>query len=374
MAIQISGTNVIDNSRNVNAGIGTFTSLNVPPLVNTFSPADGETGVAVASNIVITFNQPIQKGTGNITLRSVSAAGTILETIAVSAGTVTISASQVTINPVSLLPNNTDVYVVVDEGAFTNISFNSPTSLINTYNFTTINLFVSSFTPTNGATAVGVSTNITLAFNSVPTRGTGTITLRSGSTGGTIQESFDAASSGRISISGNNWILDPTSNLTNETLTFLVIPNQGIVNYVGLNTTGADTYSFTTAAPALGSSYEGGTLICKSSPVRWIVSPSSSQVTRTWYLRDDANTRAQQVSSCTGWFVPSCGQMQNPGFTCRAYWDTYNATLYWTNTELSPGNTGAWSVSMDNGNACSHFNVSPKSSSKPIRAFRCVTY
>jgi hypothetical protein len=106
MAIKISGTTVIDDSRNVNAGIATFTGLDVPPIPITFSPADGATSVDVASNIIITFNQPMQKGTGNITLRVNSAGGTVLETIAVSAGTVTISGGAVTINPVSSLFSN----------------------------------------------------------------------------------------------------------------------------------------------------------------------------------------------------------------------------------------------------------------------------
>ena len=67
MAIQIGGTTVIDNSRNINAGIGTFTRLDVPPVPMTFSPAIGATGVSVSSNIIITFSQPMQKETGNIT-------------------------------------------------------------------------------------------------------------------------------------------------------------------------------------------------------------------------------------------------------------------------------------------------------------------
>ena len=369
MAIQISGTTVFDNSRNVNAGVGTFTQLNVPPVANTFSPTDGATGVVVASNIDITFNQPIQKGTGNITLRNSSGIGTILETIGVTSTSVTISGSTATINPVNILPNNTDVYVVVDAGAFTSVSYNSPSVLVNTYNFTTVDLFVSSFTPTNGATAVSTTTNITIAFNSIPTRGTGTITLRSGSTGGTIQESFNAASSGRISISGNNWILDPTSNLTSDTLTFLVIPNQGIVNYVGLNTTGANTYSFTTGAPELGDPYEGGFVICKASPLRWVVSPLSAEVSRTWYLRDDANTTAQSVSGCTGWFVPTCGQLQNPGYLCKTFWQGPVAPCYWSSSERN--SCCAYRVHVGHvGNAigCN------KTTTFCVRAFRCVTY
>ena len=55
---------------NINAGVGTFTALNVTPSPITFSPADGATNVAVASDIVLTFAQNMHKGTGNITIRS----------------------------------------------------------------------------------------------------------------------------------------------------------------------------------------------------------------------------------------------------------------------------------------------------------------
>jgi hypothetical protein len=44
-----------------------------------------------------------------------------------------------------------------------------------------------------------------------------------------------------------------------------------------------NTYDFTTADAALGDSYEGGFLICKASPLRWVVSPivQKSQETGT---------------------------------------------------------------------------------------------
>jgi hypothetical protein len=263
MAIQISGCTVIDNSRNVNAGIGTFTDLNVPPIPITFNPSDGATEVALNANIVITFNQLIQKGTGNITLRDGSAGGTVLQTIAVSNAAVTISGAVVTINPPSDLPTNTNVYVVVDGGAFTSISFSSPTPIINTYDFTTVD---------------------------VP------------------------------------------------------------------------------PIPALGCAHEGGFLICCSGSVLWIVAPNTSEVSRTWYLRNDANTRAQQVSGCTGWFVPTRPQLQNPGYTCRTFWDSFASTRYWSSTETNA--TGACIVDFTNGIA---YNFG-KASTYCVRAFRCVTY
>ena len=117
-SIRVSGTVVIDNDRNANVGILTGTALNVNPVPITFSPADGASGVAVDSNIVITYNKSITKGSGNITLRDGSASGSVIETIPVSSGSVTLSAAQVTINPSADFSIGKDIYVVIDAGAF----------------------------------------------------------------------------------------------------------------------------------------------------------------------------------------------------------------------------------------------------------------
>jgi len=230
---------------------------------------------------------------------------------------------------------------------------------------------ISNIFPSNGATGVAVNTNIILSFYfTPPTRGTGTIELRSGSTSGTVIESFDATSSDRISIVGNDWILDPTSNLGFTTSIHIIIPSTAIQNYVGLNTTGADSHSFTTRDITTGDAYEGGFLICKASPIRWVVSTCTSEVSRTWYCRNDANTRAQQVSGCSGWFVPTITQLQNPGYVCRTYWDYCSATQYWSSSECAPAPSFACLVNFTNGNTINY----QKDTIRCIRSFRCVTY
>jgi len=361
----------LSGTPNITVGVLTATSINVPPVPITFSPAIGATGVSVNSNIIITFNVGVTTGTGNITLRSGSAGGTAFSTIGVSSSSVTISGGAVTIDPPANIGSATTTFVVVDAGAFSGLTTTSINALINTYSFTTTDFAFSSINPANGATNVGLDTNITLTFTSAPTRGTGTITLRSGSTSGSVIETFNAASSDRISISGNNWILDPTSNLGFSTSIHTIIPSTAIVGYVGLNTTGADTHSFTTRSPNLGESYEGGFLICKASPLRWVVSPYSAEVSRNWYNRNDANTRAQQVSGCTGWFVPTISQLQNPGYCCRSFWGPspcYSSNRYWSSTEGNAFN--ACYVVFPNGFA----NARDKPDPYCVRAFRCVTY
>ena len=122
---------------------------------------------------------------------------------------------------------------------------------------------------------------------------------------------------------------------------------------------------------ALGSSTNGGFLICKAGGLAWIVSPRSAEVSRTWYLRNDANTTAQSVSGCTGWFVPTLSQLQNPGYLCRSFWGPspcYSPAFYWSSTECTANN--ACFVYFINGNAFG----GNKNGSYCVRAFRCVTY
>ena len=339
------------------------------PTLSSVSPGIGSTNVSLDTNVVFTFNKNIRAGVGTITLRTVSAGGTIVESYDVtSSARLTFSTSTLTIDPTSNLGIGVTHFVVIPNNAVAGYVG------INTYNFTTVNFVFQSINPANGATAVGLDTNITLTFNSPPSKGTGTIQLRSGSTSGTILESFNVSTSSSITVSGNNFIINPTNNLPDGSVTIhTIIPSTAIVGYVGLNTTGADTHSFTTIpAPALGDSYEGGFVICKASPLRWVVSPRSAEVSRTWYLRDNANTRAQQVSGCTGWFVPTCGQLQNPGYSCRSFWGpspcTSSPARYWSSSENAANH--ACFVYFTNGLA-SGYN---KPTTLCVRAFRCVTY
>jgi hypothetical protein len=301
MAIQISGCTVIDNSRNITnannmcVGVVTMTGstgnietpgtitaggLDFPPSVISFDPSDGATEVEPDSNIIIAFDQLIQKATtgigttANITLRNSSGIGTVIQTIGVASTSVSINGSLVTINPPSNLPGSTNVYVVIDASAFNSSGGNS--SLINTYDFTIRDL-------------------------------------------------------------------------------------------------------------ELGDSFEGGFIICESASVYWIVAPNTSEVSRDWYSRDDASTRAQQVSGCTGWFVPSCGQLQNPGYTCRDFWDFYCCTNYWSDStvvtcanffgfqfpDFTTVYTSGVRLDFTSGSTSA---IYARDTTHCVRSFRCVTY
>ena len=103
---------------------------------------------------------------------------------------------------------------------------------------------VSTFSPTDGLTDVLVGSNIVLTFSEAITRGTGTITLRSGSATGAIVESFDAATSNRITLSGSTLTIDPTSDLAYGTKYFVVFTSGNIKDTAGNAYTGISTYDF----------------------------------------------------------------------------------------------------------------------------------
>ena len=82
------------------------------------------------------------------------------------------------------------------------------------------------------------------------TRGTGTIEIRSGSAAGPVVESFNAATSGQVSVSGSTLTIDPTNNLAAGTQYFVVLPSGAVRDIVGNAYAGTSTYDFTTVPPS----------------------------------------------------------------------------------------------------------------------------
>lgn len=118
-----------------------------PVEVDTYSPSADAVDVAVDSNLTLTFNQNIVKGTGNIRIYKYSD-DTLVETIPIE--DVSISDDVVTINPVNDLNYNCPYYVQIDAGTFKDISDNPYIGIIDntTWRFrtsdaTTLSFFIS---------------------------------------------------------------------------------------------------------------------------------------------------------------------------------------------------------------------------------------
>ena len=377
MSIKVSGTVVVDNDRNFNVGVVTATSLDVPPTPITLDPAIGASGVSNGATPQITFNTTVQKGSGNITLRDGSASGSVIQTIAVSSSDVTISGGVVTINPGGM-PAGKNIYFVVDAGAFESTSLGSGNKIIDTWNFTRGPLTVSSFSPSDNATDVAVDTNIVITFSHNIAKGSGNITIRSGSSSGTALQTIDVTS-GAVSVSGTQATINPPSDLAYETVQYIVVDAGCFTNTDGdtdSRNAVINGYNITTESdiPPLGGATEGGYLICCSSSNLWIVAPSSTEVQRNFYQRSDGVTTANSNAACGDWFVPSITQLNNPGYTCRTHWDSYssggNNCTYWSNTELSWEDANACCIRFNGG----YVDFANKNTIGRVRALRCVSY
>ncbi|WP_052345243.1 S8 family serine peptidase [Planktothrix rubescens] len=148
----LSGKTVSGGRLNINNALAS--SDTTPPTASSFSPTDNATGVAVAANLVVNFSEAIQKGTGNLVIKKVSD-NSVVETIAVTAANITVSGSQLTINPTNDLVQGTDYYVEIANGAIKDIAGNNYAGITgnSTWNFTT-------------ATAGGLLQTITPDFDS----------------------------------------------------------------------------------------------------------------------------------------------------------------------------------------------------------------
>lgn len=106
-----------------------------PPATTAFSPANGATGVAVDANIVISFSEAMQRGSGTLVLKDGSGA-TVAQYAAASSSNLSISGSVLTINPTSNLQAGMPYTLSVDAGSLQDTAGN-PLAGVAGYSFTT---------------------------------------------------------------------------------------------------------------------------------------------------------------------------------------------------------------------------------------------
>jgi Ca2+-binding RTX toxin-like protein len=225
------------------------------PTISAFSPTDGATGVAVGANFVLTFNEAVKVGTGNFIVKS--GATTVTNIAVTDTSQVNFSGSTVTINPTSNLDFSKSYSVSVAAGAIKDIAGNDWSGTgTNPYDFTTVAApdttapTISAFSPTDGATGVAVGANFVLTFNEAVQKGTGQIAIRSGSATGEVVETFDAANSSRLLISGSTLTIDPTANLANNTSYFVTFTEGSVRDLAGNHYAGSNAYDFRTVEPS----------------------------------------------------------------------------------------------------------------------------
>lgn len=109
------------------------------PVAATLSPADEAQGVAWNADLVVTYSEPIQPGSGEVVLRKTTD-GTLIEAIPVNSGRVTISGARATIDRQVTLAPDTRYYVEIAGGVFRDLAGNASAAIAGStaWNFTTL--------------------------------------------------------------------------------------------------------------------------------------------------------------------------------------------------------------------------------------------
>ena len=140
-----SGTAQFANGANYRAHVYTIAILPeggvdvTNPTTTTLSPADDATDVAIDTNLVLTFSEPVDLESGNVTIHQASD-DSIVATIDVTSGLVTGGGTNtITINPSTNLASNTEYYVLVPSTAIDDTGGNSYGGISSTtsWSFTT---------------------------------------------------------------------------------------------------------------------------------------------------------------------------------------------------------------------------------------------
>jgi hypothetical protein len=108
-----------------------------PPLISSLAPTNGATGVPVGNQLMVTFNEPIFQGSGNITIRNLDTSAQTVITL--PDARVSVMGAALTIDPGNNLATSTNHAVRISAGAITDRSGNPFAGIADdtTWNFRT---------------------------------------------------------------------------------------------------------------------------------------------------------------------------------------------------------------------------------------------
>lgn len=192
------------------------------PRVQALSPADNAASAGIGANLVITFDEAVKLGSGNIVI--LNADGSVFRTIAVNDDSqVSLNGNTVTIDPAVNLAGGRGYAVTVAAGAFTDLSGNAFAGITGStaWNFTTANTDtaapqVVALSPGDDATGVLVGANLVITFNEPVVAGSGNIVIRNSATGQVVR-TIAANSANEVSINGGVVLVNPPADLSPNT-------------------------------------------------------------------------------------------------------------------------------------------------------------
>ena len=202
------------------------------PTAVTFNPTDEATGIALSSNIIVTFSEAIIRGTGNILLKN--AAGTVIETFNVATSSnLSLSGNTLTLNPTADLGYSTGYKVEFASGTVKDLAGNSYTGTT-TYNFTSVEVTTSPITTTNAKVFLGSGDDNFSVSNSGTTlygnTGNNIVTIAAGVTDVILDQNIEKIKFAGVS---SSYTFKQTGNMINiydaVSYTHLTLPTKRIV-------------------------------------------------------------------------------------------------------------------------------------------------
>jgi methionine-rich copper-binding protein CopC len=225
---------------------------NTPPVVASLAPAHTATDVPVNANLVITFDENVQKGTGSITLNQ----GATSQMINLDDAAVEVTGKRVTINPPADFPAGADVSVTIPAGAFRDAQGNPFAGIAaEAWRFTTAPAqtpvdntppTVANLSPADDAVDVAPNAKLVLTFSENILKGAGDITVTVGAATRTI-----SAAGGDVAVRGNTATIDPKGNFPEGAAVHVQIPAGAFKDRAGLPFAGiadATGWNFTVKA------------------------------------------------------------------------------------------------------------------------------
>ncbi|KOY85928.1 hypothetical protein AD998_07025 [bacterium 336/3] len=190
------------------SSIYSFTTVAPAPTLSSRTPTHNATNIATTSNLTLTFDMPVAKGTGNIEVQAITPAGTT-QNIDVTGTNVTVASNVVTIANAGFTLNSGTLYEVripntafVASGGATSPAFAGITA--SNWRFITQGIapVLASTSPAHNATNVLTTATLTLNFDiNVKKGSSGNITITPITPAGAA--TVKAITSGDITIAGN---------------------------------------------------------------------------------------------------------------------------------------------------------------------------
>jgi hypothetical protein len=256
--VQIPNTAVKNAGGSFFAGISDTTSWSfttdgsAPTLTNT-DPADDATGLIISANLVATFSEAVQKGTGNIILKR-SSDDTTVETFDVDTSPqISFATNQLTLNPSANLAAGTGYYIQIASTAVVDISGNAYLGISDTttWSFTTDGTAPApvSVSP-SGSARPHVGTRLMVQFDEPVQVGTsGTVTVHKASDNSVV-ETIDVTTAGAVTTIGKVVAIARTVALDPNTA-YYVNASAGAIQDLSGNpaaaVTGSSAWTFTTS-------------------------------------------------------------------------------------------------------------------------------